>query len=445
MDRRTFLAVLASPAAVALLQACSDDAPTAPSTTGPGTSSTLPAPGDAEARSGAPRVSADPSLANGAARALNLLGTDLYASLSAGSTENLVFSAASISLALAMTRAGARGTTATEMDSVLHSDAVDRNPQALHRALNALTLALESRSGEFTVEGQTLPVELAIANSLWGQRGITWLPEFLDLLAAEYGAGMRLVDYRGSTDASRVAINQWVSSQTKERIPELLAAGTITPDTVLTLVNAIYLKAPWLTPFPPSATAQRTFNNADGTTVQVPMMSASESMLHAQGDGWQSVELPYVGGGLAMTVLVPDAGRLADIEQRLGEGLLDTVVATQGTKSVVLGLPRFEVETQVELAQVMSALGMPTAFRPGVADFSGMTADAELFIGLVVHQANITVDEKGTEAAAATAVTMRETSAPVDIVRLEVDRPFVYAIRDLATGTILFLGRVTTL
>lgn len=445
MNRRTFLAALSSPAAIALLQACSDDTGSVPGTTAAVPSSSLPGPDDAEARSGAPRVSADPTLAKGAARALNLLGNDLYSSLAAGNTENLVFSAASISLALAMTRAGARGTTATEMDAVLHTSEIAADPQVLHRALNALTVALESRSGEFTVENQTFPVELAIANSLWGQRGITWLPEFLDLLAAEYGAGMRLVDYRGSTDASRVAINQWVSSRTKDRIPELLAAGTITPDTVLTLVNAVYLKAPWQTPFPLSATADRPFNNASGTTIQVPMMSVSESMLHAQGDGWQSVELPYVGGGLAMTVLVPDTGRLADIEQRLGEGLLDTVVATQGTKTVVLGLPRFEVETKVELAQVMSALGMPTAFQPGVADFSGMTSDAELFIGLVVHQANITVDEKGTEAAAATAVTMRETSVPVDIVRLEVDRPFMFAVRDLATGTILFLGRVTTL
>jgi serpin B len=217
-------------------------------------------------------------------------------------------------------------------------------------------------------------------------------------------------------------------------------------------VNAIYLKAPWLEPFPASDTKDAPFTNADGTTVQVPMMRTQLSLLHAQGDGWQAVEIPYVGGSLAMTVVVPDAGRLAEIEGRLADGLMDTVVTTSGTKTVRLAMPRFDIETKVELARVMAALGMPTAFDPDRADFSAMVEPASpnadqrrLFIDLIVHQANITVDEKGTEAAAATAVVMRESSAPGSPVVVDLDRPFLYAVRDVPTGAILFLGRVSNL
>lgn len=449
LGRRSLLALLSAPAALAVLAACSSSgspSTSSPPTTTPSTPATTAPEGiGKEARSGAARTSADPALARGAATAVNRLGADLYARLSNGNTDNLVFSSASIMLALAMTRAGAKGVTGTEMDAVLHASETGTDPSSLHRSLNALSAALESRSREYTIEGQTLPVELAIANSLWGQDGVPWVDAFLDLLAAEYGAGMRLVDYATDPEAARAAINRWVSLNTNERIPELLAAGTITPDVVLALVNAIYLKAPWQIPFPPAATKDATFANADGSTTQVPMMNLNEAFVHAQGDGWQAVELPYVGGALAMTLVVPDAGRLTDIEQRIGDGLLDTAVATAGKKQVKLGMPRFDIETKVELAKVMAALGMPTAFAPGAADFSGMTADRGLFIDLIVHQANITVDEKGTEAAAATAVVMRETSAPNGDVDLTIDRPFLYAVRDVATGAVLFLGRVSKL
>lgn len=446
IGRRALLGLLAAPAALAVLQACGSSK--TPSTTSPSSSTsttTSPSGTGNEARSGAARVSADPALARGAATAINELGVDLYSTLAKDNTENLVFSSASVMLALGMTRTGANGTTGTEMDTVLHASETGTERNSLHRSLNSLSAALESRSGEFTVDAQTLPVELAIANSLWGQDGVNWVPAFLDLLASEYGAGMRLVDYGANPEAARIAINKWVAVQTKDRIPELLTPGSITPDAVLTLVNAIYLKAPWLVPFEASATKNGPFTNADGSTTQVPVMTITEEYLHAQGDGWQAVELPYVGGSLAMTLVVPDAGRLADIEQRLGDGLLDTVVATSGKKQVTLGLPRFDIETKVQLAEVMAALGMPTAFDPNKADFSGMTLEQQLYIGLIIHQANITVDEKGTEAAAATAVVIRATSAPSDQVSLVIDRPFLYAVRDVPTGAVLFLGRVSKL
>ena len=278
---------------------------------------------------------------------------------------------------------------------------------------------------------------------MWGQFDIDWLAPFLDTLAVNYGAGMRLTDYRTDPEAARVEINRWVGEQTSQRIPELLAAGAVSPATVLTLVNAIYLKAPWLEPFSEDATTPGSFTTADGTTRQVPIMHTNHTRPYAAGDGWQAVELAYVGNALAMTLLVPDAGRLAEVESALAGGLFDTAVAELKPRDVKLGLPKFDIETKAQLSKVMAALGMPTAFDPDTADFSAMTNDLKLFIDLIVHQANITVDEKGTEAAAATAVVMVGTAAPSEPpVTLEIDRPFLVAVRDVPTGAVLFLGRI---
>lgn len=447
MDRRTFLALSSTPALVALLQACGGDDSAGPATTPPGPVTTPPGPGPSaagEARSLVARESADPALAAQAAAAVNAFGADLYARVSGDGTENLVCSPTSIVLALAMTRGGALGATATEMDTVLHAAELGADPAALHPGMNALTSELEARSGTFDVMGEPATVELSIANSLWGQDGLPWVDSFLDLLAAQYGAGMRLVDYLADAEAARTAINEWVAVETKDRIPELLGEGTITPDSRLTLVNAVYLKAPWLEPFAEGATAPGPFTTASGATVDVPMMRASRSLGYSSGDGWQAVDLPYAGGALSMLLLVPDLGQLAAVEAGLAAGLLEDAVRSSAGRDVNLGLPRFDLETKVELNAVLAALGMPGAFDPSAADFSGMTTAEQLFIGVVVHQANITVDEEGTEAAAATAVGMRATSAPMDPpVELTIDRPFLYAVRDTVTGAVLFLGRVS--
>ena len=440
MDRRTFLALASTPAVIALLQACGSEDLAGPPTTfaGPGPSAA------GEARSLVARQPADPALAAQAAAAVNAFGADLYASLAGDGSENLTCSPASIVLALAMTRAGAAGTTATEMDAVLHARELGADPAALHPGMNALTSELAARSGTFQAMGESVTVELSIANSLWGQEGITWGEPFLDLLSAQYGAGMRLVDYIADSEAARTSINEWVADETKDRIPELLGEGTITADSRLTLVNAIYMKAPWLEPFTEDSTAPVPFATAAGQTVEVPMMRASRTLGYATGDGWQAIELPYAGGALAMLLVVPDAGQLASTEAALGDGLLETAAQSLGSRQVNLGLPRFDLETKIELSDVLAALGMPSAFALGSADFSGMTTDEQLFIGVVVHQANITVDEKGTEAAAATAVGMRAGSAPMDPpVELTLDRPFLYAVRDTGTGAVLFLGRVS--
>jgi len=342
-----------------------------------------------------------------------------------------------VALALAMARAGARGETAAEMDVVLGAVASDEHAGWL----NALDAALAGRSGTFPdAVGKPYPVALRIANAPFAQRGMTLVPAYLEALASRFGAGLRLVDYRADPEAARRQINGWVDEQTVQRIPELLVPGIITTDTRLTLVNAIYLKAPWLTPFSPEATKPGAFSRPDGSTVDVPMMSLSESLPYAEGTGWRAVELPYVGGSLALTIIVPDS--MAAFQSSLTPDLLAGLTGALQPRSVQLALPKFGIESKTDLATTLAAMGMPLAFDPDRADFSGITTEERLVISAVIHQANIDVDEKGTEAAAATAVVMRATGAPAEPVALRVDRPFLFALRDVPTGAILFLGRI---
>jgi serpin B len=382
-----------------------------------------------------PRAPASDEDAASAADAINAFGLDLYRRVAAGA-DNVVFSPASIALALAMARAGAAGTTAAEMDAVLYDVASDANSAWL----NALDQALTGRSGSFPdTSGKPHDITLRIANAPFAQFDMALKSTYLEALAARFGAGLRLVDYVSETEKARRLINGWVDEQTEHRIPELLDQGVLTPAVRLTLVNAIYLKAPWLTPFAPEATTQGTFTRADGSTVEVPMMAQTAALRYATGDGWRAVELPYVGESLALTVIVP--GDLASFEAGLDADGLAAIAASLADRQVALTFPRWGIETKVELAPVLAALGMPTAFS-GNADFSGITDAEQLFISEVIHQANIDVDEEGTEAAAATAVVMRATSAPEPPVSLRVDRPFLFALRDVPTGAVLFLGRV---
>jgi serpin B len=397
--------------------------------------------GPAEARSLKKRSSAT-TATDVATTAVNGLGTGLYRQLaSERPSENLVLSPASIAIALAMTREGARGTTAKEMDEVL--SVVDA--AALGPSMNALDQALASRSGPRPApsgEG-SVDVVLAIANSLWGQRDTPWEQPFLDRLAELYGAGLRLTDFKTAAEDARHDINAWVSDRTGGRIADLLPAGTLDALTRLVLVNAVYLKAPWLTPFEETATTPEPFTRLDGTSPAVPMMHSRGQLAYATGDGWQAVDLPYAGYELTMTVLVPDAGRLAGVEEQVAPALLDAVVGRQAVRDVELGLPRWNTSTAFPLADALRAAGMPTAFDADDADFGGMTTAEQLYLSAVQHQADITVDEAGTEAAAATAAVIATTSAPVEPpVRLVVDRPFLFLIRDVPTGTLVFVGRV---
>jgi serpin B len=384
---------------------------------------------------GAPRASADPTDARAAGDALTGFGLDLYRAIAPEHT-NLVLSPTSIALALGLARAGARGDTAAEMDAVMREVASDAHAGWL----NALDQALAERSGTFTDDaGQELPVALRIANAPFVQDGLALEPAYVDALAERFGADVQRVDFRTRTEEARGTINGWVDERTEGRIEELIAEGILTPDSRLALVNAIYLKAPWQSPFTTERTEDGAFTRADGSTVDVPFMRMTESFGYAAGDGWQAVELPYLGGSLALTVIVPED--LAAVRRTLTPEAFADLVADLEPTMVQLALPRFGIETQAELATLLADLGMPTAFGDR-ADFTGITGDEPLAISNVIHQANMDVDEKGTEAAAATAVVIRATGMPGEPVEVRADRPFLFALRDVPTGAVLFLGHV---
>lgn len=366
---------------------------------------------------------------------------DLYAAL-AGDDGNLFLSPYSISSALAMTYAGARGDTEAEMAATLHFTL----PQAaLHPALNQLDLELESRADAAPPPSlpDGLPPRLEITNAIWGQQGYAFEPVFLDTLAASYGAGLRTLDFGADPEGARGVINAWVADQTEDRIPDLIPEGAISPLVRLVLTNAIYFLANWAYPFEPQATSPGSFVTAAGSEVTVDVMHQTESLPYAAGDGWVAVSLPYVGHQLSMLVVLPDAGRFDEVEAALGSELYATIDASLTSARVALALPRWEVKSRFQLAGVLAELGMPRAFQDGVADFSGMTAAEALHISAVIHQTFVRVDEQGTEAAAATAVLMAGNALPPEPVAVTVDRPFLYLVRDEPTGTLLFLGRVT--
>ena len=381
------------------------------------------------------RLAADPGQAGRAAEALNAFGLDLYRRLAATSG-NLVMSPASIAIALSMARAGARGATATEMDAVLH----DLGSDTYAEAINALDAALTARSGTFPdSSGTDHDVSLRIANALFAQRGMTLDPAFLDAMAGRFGAGVNVVDYAADTEAARLAINAWVAAHTEDRIPHILGPGDLSSATRLALANAIYLKAAWLNPFPEDATEPASFTLADGSTVQVPTMRMVEGQPYSDGDGWAAVELPYIGYELAMLVIVPDD--MAAFEAGFDSATLAGIVASLGDATVDLSMPRFDIESRFDLGSLLAALGMPAAFS-SAADFSGITTDEALSISKVIHQANITVDEAGTEAAAATIIGMDTTGVPGELVELKVDHPFIVVLRDRTTGAVVFMARV---
>jgi serpin B len=354
---------------------------------------------------------------------------------------NLFFSPFSLSLALAMTYAGAQGETAEQIADALNFLLAS---EQLHPAFNTLDLILAGRGAEKDNEGESQPFQLNIANSAWAQEGYPFLQEYLDILALNYGSGLYLVDYRQDAEAARQAINDWISERTEGKIEDLIPEGTLDFYTRLVLANAIYFKANWLFPFEENLTTDGVFHLLDGKQVMVDMMSLSlpESMRYTQGNGYQAVQLPYVGGEVAMTILLPSEGNFSEFEESLDARLLAAILDELEYQNVQLTMPKFEFETEFFLQDVLKEMGMPAAFDPEVADFSGMDGSRELFIDEVIHKAYVGVDEEGTEAAAATAVIIRAVSMPITDVELIVDQPFIFIIHDIPTGTVLFTGRV---
>jgi serpin B len=361
---------------------------------------------------------------------------ELYQALK-GEEGNLFYSPYSISLALAMTYAGARGDTAEQMaDTLQFLLEQDR----LHPAFNWLDAELATR-GEGAEGKDGEGFRLNIVNAIWGQKDYSFLPAFLDVLAENYGAGLRILDFINETEQSRVAINKWVSDQTEGRIEDLIPQGAIDALTRLVLTNAIYFNAAWAYPFDEDMTADGPFYLLDGGQVTVPMVKQTESFGYTEGKGYQAVELPYDGGELSMVILLPASGNFETFEEGLQAQQVDGITSSLQPTEVTLTMPRFEFDSAFSLKDTLAEMGMPIAFSYG-ADFSGMTGNPELFILDVIHKAFVAVDEAGTEAAAATAVPMELTAVPEPPVKVTIDRPFIFLIRDIETGAILFVGRV---
>jgi serpin B len=362
-------------------------------------------------------------------------GTRLYRALrTEAPAANLFFSPHSISVALAMTHGGARGTTATQMATTL---SYQLPGPTLHRAFNALDQELARRSQGIAGEGD--PPLLTATNALWGKRGGVFLPAYLDLLRVNYGAGLHLLDFVGDLEGARLTINRWVEEQTAGRILDLLMPGVLMPDTALVLTNAIYFKASWQQPFIVSATVPRAFQAAPGNSFDVPTMERTGRMKYAETADVRAVELPYKGGQLAMLMVATKPDRAAAFQAALSAPALDAVTAGLAEREVRLRLPKFKLTARFKLKPTLSALGMAEAFG-GQADFSGMNGTGGLAISDVIHQAFVALDEKGTEAAAATAVVVGPPSIPVAEVELDLDHPFLFLIRDLPTGAVLFMG-----
>ena len=352
---------------------------------------------------------------------------DLYRTLCRGDG-NAFFSPYSISAALAMTYSGARGETGTQMKQTLCFTLPQR---VLHPAFHGLDTDLMQRASD--VEG----VQLSIANALWGQIGYPFLSDFRDTLVESYDAPLRLTDFVDAPEEARRDINDWVSDATSGKIEDLMKPGTITPDTRLVLANAIYFKGTWKVLFDAEKTGPAPFHRLDGSQVKVPMMRVKEYFPYTEGRDFQAIELPYTGDTLSMVILLPRAGMFEDFETDLSVEQLNAILAQLCSEKVQLWMPKFELTSEFSLAETLANLGMPDAFT-GAADFSGMDGTRDLFIGHVAHKAYISVNEEGTEAAAATGVSMVLSMPSM----MTIDHPFIFLIRNVETGTILFMGRV---
>ncbi|MGH3328363.1 MAG: serpin family protein [Streptomycetales bacterium] len=362
------------------------------------------------------------------AEADRAFATDLYPRLGEA-TGNLVFSPYSVASALRMTAYGARGRTAEEMADVLHlADLAEAVASAGETAARLDDLRREA-------------VELQIADTVWVQSGLRLEQDYVEALRRGHDATLRQADFRHAPEPARKEINRAIEDATLGHIKDLLAEGTIDRLSRLVLTNAIYLKAAWATPFAKHATRDAPFHHPDGSTLTVSMMQATEQYGYARGDGFQAVQLPYEGGRLAMTVLLP-AGPVESLERRLTQDGLHTLLGRTRPAQIDLTLPRFRVRTHRRLNADLQSLGMVEAFE-NRADFTGITRDEPLLVSHVAHEAYVDVDEYGTEAAAATAVVFRTIAMRIPAARVVVDRPFLFAITDTATGLPLFLGRVT--
>ncbi|QTA88258.1 serpin family protein [Desulfonema magnum] len=368
---------------------------------------------------------------------------DLYHAIS-HRNENLFCSPYSISLILAMVYAGTRNETEQQLAETLYFTLPQKR---LHAAFNALDIELTCRS-ETSKSGNRGGFSLNITNSLWGQTGHAFLPSYLDILAENYGAGMNLLDFQNAPESARVVMNNWISNETEDKIKDLIPRGAVAKDTHLVLSNAIYFNAAWLLPFREKDTEDGLFRLPDGTRVSVPMMSQTTDFNYTEGNGYQAAELLYgndfrTPSGLSMVVLLPEVGNFQSFQDTLDAVKLNEILKNLQEKYVRLKMPKFRYESAVvSLRETLADMGMSELFTDS-ADFSGMDGTQNLFLNDVIHNAFISVDETGTEAAAATPVPI-EALIPPEPVEFTMDHPFIFFIRD-KTGAILFMGRIVSL
>lgn len=386
----------------------------------------------------------------------NRFACALFAELSRVHSGNLFFSPASISTALAMTLAGARGETAAEMKQALR---LTQEGQQLHESFHHLLT--ETRTGG---------VELNVANQLWGQAGYQFLTPFLETVRDYYGGGLQSVDFQGDPGDAAAQINQWVSQETRGKITEVASPLSFNELTRLVLVNAIYFKGTWEEEFDPELTRDEPFHISAEQQTPVPMMHQTDTFGYYENELVQMLELPYrqqsvvmqpveaedgslymtaqeiPGGGsdFSMCIILPrQQGALQTVESELNLETLNQWLSTN-SREIIVSLPRFQLELEYELNAPLEALGMKQAFGPDTADFSGMTDDPEgQFIGSVMHKTYVEVNEQGTEAAAATGVIIAAGCAmePEPPKVFCADHPFLFLIRDRETGWIYFMGR----
>ncbi|HVP10203.1 MAG TPA: serpin family protein [Phycisphaerae bacterium] len=369
----------------------------------------------------------------------NQFAFDLYAQLSKDrGNDNIFFSPLSLSAILAQTYAGARGNTAKEMTETLH---LDPEADRLHPAMAALLASLEPPQGK-------APYELNIANALWLEQTYTLLPEFVSLCQNHYRTAPRSVDFKHAAEAQRKTINDWVAEQTHGKIQDLMPSGSVNPDSRLVLTDAVYFRGAWLSPFSERLTESKEFKTPGEKSVQAPMMRQTSFFGYMQRRDLQVLEMPYVGRSLSMVVLLPrKIDGLPELEEKLSAKTISawTRKLSKQEVKVEVEFPRFTVATFYSLAATLRAMGIRDAFSRKDADFSGATSSGPLFIGAVMHEAFVEVNEKGTEAAAATGLAKYagkggEPPPPPPVFRA--DHPFIFLIRDMRSGSILFLGRV---
>jgi serpin B len=377
----------------------------------------------------------------------NCFALQLYQKLQ-GEKGNLFFSPYSISTALAMTYAGARGRTQEQMAQTLcfptSKEAIQKlaegrgllSPEEFARAFSEIIKDLNAR-------GSKSAYELRVANALWGQQDFEFQPSFAKLVEDRYGGHLERVNFVQAAEKARQTINAWVGKQTNGKIKDLIGPGLLDRMTRLVLTNAVYFKGTWVSQFQKEGTRDEPFTLLGGGKVQVPMMNQQAGFAYGEADGLQVLEMPYVGQELSMVVLLPkEPAGIGALEKALTAENVSKWLSAVRKQEVIVAVPKFKMTHKFSLGDVLQAMGMADAFSEG-ADFSGMTGRRDLFISAVVHQAYVDVNEEGTEAAAATGVTMKLTAiAPGKVPVFRADHPFLFLIRDIRSGSILFLGRM---